>query len=165
MKKSILSFLLAAMVAFSFSSCSDDSEKELSATVGLIGTWTLQSADIMINDKSMEEFITELASLLGVPEETLADEFDMEDEFASGTTIEFKEDGTYTLTEVGDDTPDRGLWTATDKTVTISDATGSDPVTLDVRSLTSNKAVFYMLEEETDGEMSMKMEFTLNFTK
>jgi len=164
MKKVLLSLFLAALFAVSFSSCSDDAEEELSATVGLVGTWTLQSADIMINDQSMEDFITELASLLGVPEATLAEEFDM-DEFASGTTIEFREDGTYTLNEVGDDSPETGLWSATDKTVTISDSDGADPVTLQVRSLTSSQAVFYMLEEETDGDMSMKMEITMNFSK
>ena len=146
MKKVLLSFLLAALFSTTFTSCSDDAEEELSATVGLVGTWTLQSADIMINDQSLEEFVSELAALLNVPEATIADEFDM-DEFASGTTIEFREDGTYTLNEVGDDTPERGLWTATDKTVTITDSDGADPITLQVRSLTSSQAVFYMLEE------------------
>lgn len=164
MKKNLLSLLLAAFSVVSFSSCSDDSEEELSATVGLIGTWTLQSADILINDKSMEQFITELATLMGVPEESIAEEFEM-DGFESGTSLEFKEDGTYVLTEVGEDTPETGLWSATDKTVTIRDAAGNDPLILDVRSLTKSKAVFYMLEEETDGEMSMKMEITMNFTK
>jgi len=164
MKKDLLSFLLAAFVVVSFSSCSDDTEEELSATVGLVGSWTLQSADIMINDKSMSEFISELATALGVPEETISEDFDMGN-FASGTTIEFREDGTYTLTETDDDTSESGIWSATDKTVTISDANGDDPVTLDVRSLTSSKAQLYMMEQETDGDMSMKMEFTLNFTK
>ena len=162
--KRLLSLLLSLLVGVSFTSCSNDSEEELSATVGLIGNWTLQSADTRINDQSMEEFISELASLMNVPAETISEDFDMGGDFASGTTIEFREDGSYVLTE-SDDTSETGLWTATDKTVTISDADGDDPVTLEVRSLTSNKAILYMLEEESDGEMAMKMEFTLNFTK
>jgi len=164
MKKGLLSFLLAAFVAASFSSCSDDTDEELSATVGLVGTWTLQSADVMINDKSLEEFVTELATLLNVPEETIAGEFEM-DEFSSGTTIEFRDNGTFLLTEAGESTAESGLWTATDKTVTISDADGDDPLTLEIRSLTSNRAEMYLVEQETEGDVTTKMEFTLNFTK
>lgn len=164
MKKVLLSFLLAALFTTTFTSCSDDAEKELSATVGLVGTWTLRSADIMINDQSLEDFVSELAALLNVPEATIAEEFDM-GEFSSGTTIEFRDNGTYILNEVGDDTPETGLWSATEKTVTITDADGADPITLQVRSLTSSRASLYMLEEESDGDMNMKIEMTLNFSK
>ncbi|MFP4092068.1 MAG: lipocalin family protein [Cyclobacteriaceae bacterium] len=165
MTKNLLSFAFATLLAFIFSSCSDDTEKELSAEVGLIGTWTLQSADVAINGKSLDEFVKELAALMGVPESEIADSFDMDNEFETGTTIEFKEDGTYVAKEVNSTSTDTGLWTATDKTVTITDADGSDPLILDVKSLTSNKAVFYMMEEESENGMTMKIEVTLNLTK
>lgn len=70
---------MAGLLAVSFYSCSDDTEKELSATVGLVGTWKLQSADIVINDQSLEEFIADQAALTNVPEETVAEDFDMND--------------------------------------------------------------------------------------
>ena len=165
MKKNLLSLLMTVLVAVSFTSCSDDTEKELSAEVGLVGTWTLQSADVMINDVSLDEFVKELAALLGVPESQLAGEFDMTEGFSSGSRIEFRDNGTYIFTEAGDDTPESGLWTATEKTVTISDANGGDPMTLDVKSLTSSKAQFYMMEEESEDDMTMKIEITLNLTK
>jgi hypothetical protein len=164
MKLSLLSVLMAVLLAVSFSSYTDDTKKELPATVGLVGTWTLPSADVVTNDQSLEEFIADLTALLNVSEETVAEKFDTSD-FEASTTIAFAEDSTYTLTEAGDDDPGTDKKTATDKTVTVSDASSNEPLTLDVRSLTSSRAVFYLLPEDTDGDMTMKMEVTMNFTK
>lgn len=165
MKKNVLSLMLISLLAVSIFSCSDKDEEDLSAEVGLIGKWTLQSADVSINGQSMEAYIKQLAEQMGVPEEQMGDMFDMDSEFTKGTTIEFQDSGVVIIDDQEGEA-ERGTWTSTEKTVTIT--IDNDPVTLDVKSLKNSSAVFAMsMEGLDDSEMegNLAIEVIMNLSK
>lgn len=165
MKKNVFSLMLTALLAVTFFSCSDKDDEELSAEVGLIGKWTLQSADVSINGQSMEAYIKQYADQMGLSEEDaseMLDMFNVEDEFETGTTIDFQDSGAVIITEKNGDT-ENGTWTSTAKTVTIT--MDDEPLTLDVKSLKKSSAVFSMAMEGFEGSDAMSLEVIMNLSK
>ncbi|WPP48558.1 hypothetical protein [Catalinimonas niigatensis] len=165
MKKNVLSLTLTALLAVSIFSCSDKGDEELSAEVGLMGKWTLQSADLSINGQSMDAYIRSMAEQMGMSEEEASEMFNVNDEFETGTTIDFQDNSVIVITE-NDGAIERGTWTSTAKTVTIT--IDDDPMTLDVKSLKKSSAVFAMsMEGDDDSEMAenLAIEIIMSLSK
>ena len=176
MKMKVTSWALGLLLTATLFACNKDDE-QLSTEVGIIGKWTVESADVMINGKSfesyVEESISQLKSQLGdsydeqmaeLMKEGLSD-LDFSEEFEN-TTIEFKEDKTAIVTD--DEGTQEGTWSVNDKTliVTVDDV----PQTFTVRSLTNSNASLSMNMEmegfEVEGmDAATAMEVVMNLKK
>ncbi|MEO0333528.1 MAG: hypothetical protein AAF223_17895, partial [Bacteroidota bacterium] len=172
----LFSTALVTCLAVALFSCSNDDE-QISTEVGIIGQWTVESADMTIDGKSLETFIEEsindLKTQLGdnyddqmaaLLEESFED-FDLSEEFEN-TTIEFKEDKTAIVTD--EDGTQNGTWSANDKELTITFDNDSQKYT--VRSLTGNNASLSTSLEFEDMELegvdaSTLVEIVMNLKK
>jgi len=171
----LLSTTLVLFLAITSFSCSKDDE-EIATEVGVIGVWTVQSADITLDGKSLtsyiEESINQMKSQLG---QQYSDEmgeafaesfesFDMSGEF-EGNTIEFKSENNVVIV-TDEDGSEEGTWSLSDKLITVT--IDGDSQTFEVRSMTSSTAAFVMAFEEMDDmqmESPLKIEVTMNLKK
>jgi|GEM_PF-3837697 len=118
-----LFFALAIAV---LASCGKDDDPVFS----VVGTWTVQSGstlNLMVNGKSMKEYLVSTGMSAADADATIATYLDGYDIEATGVIFEIKSDGTYTQKDDASDTePTTGTWKqSTDgKTLTFTD---SDP--------------------------------------
>ncbi|MGB3589975.1 MAG: lipocalin family protein [Tunicatimonas sp.] len=172
----LFSTTLVVCLAITLFSCNKDDE-QLSTEVGIIGKWQIESADIIIDGKSYEDYIeesiNELKQQLGSNySEEMGDavresleEFDADSAFEN-TTIEFKSDKTVIVTD--EDDSGTGTWVADGKQLTINFEDESQKYT--VRSLTNSRASlsidggFDDIEME-EADLPMATEMILNLKK
>ncbi|MEM6845407.1 MAG: hypothetical protein AAF944_03500 [Bacteroidota bacterium] len=172
----LFSTTLIACLAVTLFSCSDDDE-QLSTEVGIIGQWTVESAEMTIDGKSLETFVEESINQLKTQlgdnfDDEMAEllqesfsELDLSEEFEN-TTLEFKEDKTAIVTD--EDGTESGTWSANDKELTITFDNDSQKYT--VRSLTDNNASLSTSLEfegmELEGvDSSTSIEILMNLKK
>jgi hypothetical protein len=156
-----LSYLLSILLIstlFLFSHCSEDDD-EKNENADLIGTWTMTSIDIdlMIDGKSLMQFLIEDAGL-SEAEAALLETFfksTLEDEISSGQ-IELKADNTY-IADFGDD-PDTGKWSYNASTMILtidSNDPDEDIQEIKVKSVSSTTLVIEqseVVEEDLDDD-------------
>jgi len=177
MKMNVTSWALGLLLTFTLLSCNKDDE-QLSTEVGIIGKWTIESADVMINGKSFESFIDEsISQLKNQLGDSYSDEMaelmkegfaelDFSEEFEN-TVIEFKEDKTAIITD--EDGTQEGTWSADNKVLIVTIG-NDDPQRFTVLSLTSSNASL-SLDLATQGleveglDASTPMEVVMNLKK
>lgn len=145
-----LSFLSVALLTFCvlfFSACKKDDE--LSTKDKFIGKWTYETI------KS-----TEYENGVFVASET---------ESITGTTIEFKADGTYDaiLAEDGDLEEDSGTWKLidNDKKIIVGEQGSSFGDTLSIEELTDKKLRLLFEDEYTEDGTTYRFENEISFKK
>ncbi|MEM9671465.1 MAG: hypothetical protein ACFB15_22715 [Cyclobacteriaceae bacterium] len=156
MKMNVTSWALGLLLTFTLFSCSKEDE-QLSTEVGIIGKWTVQSADLMIDGKSYESYVEEsinqlkqqlgenYSDVMGDEIEDLFADFDPSSEFEN-TTIEFLSDKTAIVTD--EDGSQNGTWAADGKQLIVT--FDNDTQEFTVRSLTSSEASLAMSSEFDD---------------
>ncbi|MEK6476439.1 hypothetical protein WJR50_02855 [Catalinimonas sp. 4WD22] len=151
MKKNVLSLMLLSFMAVSLFSCSKDDE-DFDVQVGIIGEWSLASADILIEGKSMQEY----AKDAGISEEQL--EFFDFSEFESETKFDFQENGVLVMKDSEGEM--NSSWSADKKTLTITE--GDYDIVYNVKSLSDTKAVLsYKDESHVYGDFNIESILTL----
>lgn len=166
MKKS-LSSLLCLFITVAFFSCSEDKEKEIALQANIVGVWTVESADFIVEDKSLEDYVA------GEIAERNYSEAEIEDRAINlakyvysgsvwvGSTFEFKEDNTVIVTEPGK--TEHGTWSIDGNSVSISLKDDFMPRVLKAQSISSNRATWYVKYDEesvyTDGGIEVTMEW------
>lgn len=155
----VTSWALGLFLTATLFSCNKDDE-QLSTEVGIIGKWTVQSADLLIDGKSYESYVEESINQLkqqlgnsyndamGDEIEDLFADFDPSSEFEN-TTIEFLSDKTAIVTD--EDGSQNGTWEANDKQLIVTFDNETQKFT--VRSLTGSEASLAMSSELDELEM------------
>lgn len=168
--KKIKYLLLLLLMASSmlFQACSDDDEEP---TITIVGNWMLQDQRIVLflDGQQVSDVVAEL--LL----EAAGVELD-EPVLPAGTQLDFREDGTYTATVPGSP-PEDGSWALnSDSSVLTIDAGTDDSISFNVTSLSGNRMVLSLAEEEEieldsdndgqpDGMQTVRLEAELTFTR
>ena len=175
MKMNLASWLLGLMLVTSLFSCNKDDE-EISTEVGIIGVWTVQSADVTLDGKSLDSYIEETINQMksqfgeqysdemGVAIAESFESFDMTSGF-EGNTIEFKSENNIVVV-TDEDGSEEGTWSVSDKLVTVT--VDGDSQTFEVRSLTSSSAAFVLAFDEMEDmqmESPIKVEVIMNMKK
>jgi len=168
-------FIFILITGLILSSCNKD--KDATTDNIIIGTWTagIPTFTVMIGEKTLEQYFTEVLGLSTVEAQALSDYYTQmitEDFEVTGDEIQIKSDNTYTANLGG--YPDSGTWSlsADGKKLTIDSSTDSDgPVIFDVIELTSNKLKIRMeisISEDIGGDETpelINLIVVYNFTK
>lgn len=156
MKKNVLSLMLLSFMAVSLFSCSKDDE-DFDVQVGIIGEWTLESAETTFGGKTLQEYAKET----GATEEELKY---LEEINLSGleltSKLNFQENGVLVIQESGSDI--NGTWSAEKNTLTVTE--DDHTVEYNVKSLSDTKAVL-SYEDPTGVYANFAIQTRLTLTK
>ncbi|MDF9800038.1 hypothetical protein OKW21_005301 [Catalinimonas alkaloidigena] len=154
MKKNVLSLMLLSMMVVSLFSCSKD-EEDFDVQVGIIGEWTLESAETTFGGKTLQEYVEETGA--NEEEREYLEEINLSG-FELAARLNFQEQGLLVIQESGSDT--NGSWSAEKQTLTVTE--GDHTVEYKVKSLSDTKAVL-SYEDPTGvyGNFTIKTMLTL----
>jgi len=157
---SLLSFTL--LVA-----CDKDDEND-DPQPAIVGIWSLTSAEITFDDKSIRDFIEAYYNELGI--EFTEEELDaleeafnegLNEDFNDGSTYEFKSNGTL-IVKSEDDETEEGSWRMPDDDTLIVTADG-ESTEFEIESLTSSQMKI-SIESEEDLDLEEPETITLGLT-
>jgi hypothetical protein len=163
---SLLAFLSITLIAVT--SCEKEDENLITASI--VGEWTTQSTnvDITVNGISLLNYLIDM----GLPADqaqAMVTLFSADMDFP--TSIEFKEDGTYTVT-MSDSPSESGTWSQSeDKKTLTMDAGTEDEMELTIKVLNDTTLEVEAIETETsdmdeDGtDDTMEIKMNLKFSR
>ena len=174
MKMNLASWLLGLMLVTSLFSCNKDDE-EISTEVGIIGVWTVQSADVTLDGKSLDSYIEETINQMksqfgeqysdemGVAIAESFESFDMTSGF-EGNTIEFKSENNIVVV-TDEDGSEEGTWSLSGNNLTVT--FDGVPETFEVRNMTKSSASLHASfeGEGMDQQSAMMIESIINLKK
>ena len=154
MKQLRLNYLILCLSSLGLmASCGGNDEEATDLQGDIVGTWRVTAASFTADGISLRDYIVQLYRNLGTPltDEELAEldesvSFDSE-EFDESGVLEFRSDGTLSITEDG--TTGEATWTLAGQTLTIDD--GDEQTQYTIKKLTDSEMQLSFIADEDGG--------------